>query len=92
MFLFLFSGAGFVHACHLEGGCEIGNTFTRNLQKEALPVHAELVDSEEVSLPGGSWTSVDCSFMFLPPQGFTALTEEGRRSRQVEEQRSKVDK
>ena len=51
-----FSGAGFVHACHLEGGCEIGNTFTRNLQKEALPVHAELVDSEEVSLPGGSWT------------------------------------
>ena len=55
-------------------------------------MHAELVDSEEVSLPGGSWTSVDCSFMFLPPQGFTALTEEGRRSRQVEEQRSKVDK
>ena len=29
---------------------------------------------------------------FLPPQGFTALTEEGRRSRQVEEQRSKIDK
>ena len=29
---------------------------------------------------------------FLSSQGFTALTEEGRRSRQVEEQRSKIDK
>ena len=30
--------------------------------------------------------------LFFASQGFTALTEEGRRSRQVEEQRSKVEK
>ena len=84
-------GACLVFAGHLKGRREVGLPPSGDLQEAALPVHAQPCHCQEVPLPGESRTEgkLGEEIKDFLSQGFTPLTEEGRRGKQLEEEKAK---